>query len=330
MRAAVYRAFGGPEVVRVENVPTPQPGPHDVLIRVHASTVSAADHRARSRRVPAGLGLLAGIGIGFLRPSRRILGMDVAGIVEAVGSQVTTFAAGDEVIAMLGGRFGGHAEYVTVPAAGAITRKPRTMSFEESVSIVFGGITALAFLDQVRLRPGASVLVNGASGAVGISAVQLARALGARVTAVSSVANAELVASLGARHVVDYAVTDFAGTGSRYDVIMDCVGNAPYRRVASSLAPGGALLLVVADLASMLGAARHSRASGALVTATVGPWRATGLARLVALAETGQLEAVIDRSYGLDDIVQAHGYVDTGRKRGSVVLAFGRDATPAR
>ncbi|NMR20967.1 NAD(P)-dependent alcohol dehydrogenase [Cellulomonas fimi] len=184
MRAAVYRRFGGPDVVRVEEVPTPAPGRGEVLVRVHASTVSAADHRARSRDVPRGLRVLASAGIGTFRPSRRVLGMDVAGVVEAVGPGATRFGPGDEVVAMLGGRCGGHAEYAVVPEGGAITRTPRGMTSEEAVTLVFGGITARAFLRQVDLRAGSTVLVTGASGAVGTAVVQLAAHAGARVTAV--------------------------------------------------------------------------------------------------------------------------------------------------
>src|SRR5471032_3042527 len=163
MIAAVYRRFGAPQVVHVEQVPIPPVHRNDVLIKVYASTVSAADHRARSREVPRGLGLLATFGLGAFRPSHPILGMDVAGVVEAVGSRVATFAPGDEVIAMLGNSFGGHAEYARIRQDGAIAHKPQRMSWAESVSLVFGGITALAFLRRTTLRHGTTVLVNGAS-----------------------------------------------------------------------------------------------------------------------------------------------------------------------
>ncbi|GAA1646539.1 NAD(P)-dependent alcohol dehydrogenase [Georgenia ruanii] len=316
----MYRRFGPPQVVQVEEVPTPSLGRGDVLVRVHASTVSAADHRARSRIVPRGLWLLAALGIGAFRPRRRVLGMDVAGVVAAVGADVTRFRPGDEVVAMLGGRFGGHAEYARVPQDGAITAKPRTMTFEEAVTLVFGGITARGFLDHVVLGPGTTVLVNGASGAVGTAAVQLAKQAGAHVTAVCSAANAELVTSLGADRVIDYTEGDFAADGRTYDVIVDCVGNAPFERVEASLNPGGALLLVVADLRGVLLAPWRSRRSGKLVTASVGAYRAEDLAHLVRLAESGHLQAVIDRTFDLTEVVEAHGYVDTGRKRGAVVL----------
>ena len=320
MKAAVYRAFGSPDVVRIEDVPRPSPGRREVLVKVQASTVSAADRRARSRDVPGGLGLLAALGLGFFRPRHRILGMDVAGVVEAVGADVTAFAPGDEVIAMLGGRFGGHAEYVCLPQDGAITAKPRNLSFEEAVTLVFGGITARAFLDRAAIRPGSTVLVNGAAGAVGTAAVQLAKQLGAHVTGVCSGANSQLVTALGADRVVDHTTEDFTAGARTYDVIVDCVGNAPFERVEASINPGGALLLVVADLKGILLAPRRSRSSGKLVTAGSVDYRAEDLAFLVDLAESGRYRPVTDRSWDLPGIVEAHRYVDTGGKKGNVVL----------
>lgn len=320
MRAAVYRKFGPPEVVRVEEMPQPTPGRTDVIIKVHASTVSAADHRGRSRDVPRGLGMLAALGLGVFRPRHRVLGMDVAGVVEAVGAGVTKFAPGDEVIAMLGGAFGGHAEYARLSEDGAITAKPRNMTFEEAVTLVFGGITARGFLTRTSIKRGDTVLVNGASGAVGTAAVQLATHEGAHVTGVCSSANSELVTSLGADRVIDYTQVDFTTEPITYDIIIDCVGNAPFERVERLINPGGALLLVIADLKGMLRASSRTRKSGKLVSAGNVDYKAEDLAFLVRLAESGQYQAVIDRTYELSDIVEAHHFVDTGRKRGNVVL----------
>ena len=322
MRAATYRRFGGPEVVRIEEVPKPSPRPDEVLIRVHASTLSAADRRARSRTVPAGLQVLSALALGVVRPRRRILGMDVAGVVEATGSDASKFRVGDEVVAMLGAKFGGHADYVTVRQDGPITAKPRGMNFAEAVTLVFGGLPAQAFLARAAVEPGRTVLINGASGAVGTAAVQLAKHLGAHVTAVCSGGNSGLLTSLGADRVIDYTAEDFTAGGRSYDVIMDCVGNAPFSRVASSLNPGGALLLVIADLKGMLQAPGNSRRSGKLVTAgdLKLNYTAEDLAALVRLAEDGRYKAVIDRTYPLAEIGQAHRYVDTGRKRGNVIV----------
>ncbi len=320
MRDAVYRRFGGPDTVRVEQVPRPSVGADDVLIRVHASTVSAADHRARSREVPRGLWLLAAVGIGAFRPKRRVLGMDVAGVVEAVGADVTTFRPGDEVIAMPGAQFGGHAEYARLPQDGAIALKPRNMTFEDAVTLVFGGLTARRFLIQVDVAPGATVLVNGASGAVGTAAVQLAKHAGAHVTGVCSGGNRDLVASLGADRVIDYTIHDFTAEAATYDVIVDCVGTASFERIEHLLTTGGALLLVIADLGAALRAPFRSRRTKKLVTASAGKPSAEDLAFLVDLAETGQFRAVRDRTYDLADIAEAHRFVDSGRKRGNVVV----------
>ena len=320
MTAAVYRRFGAPEVVRIEQYAKPVPKTNEVLIRVHASTVSVADHRSRSYTIPRGLGLMAAIGLGVFRPRHRILGMDVAGVVEAVGAEVTAFSPGDEVIAMCGANFGGHAQYARIPQDGAITAKPRNLSFEQAVTLVFGGITAHGFFKKVTIRPGTRVLVNGASGAVGTAAIQLAKQLGAHVTAVTSGRNAELVTSLGADRVIDYTNQDFTAGGDRYDVIVECVGNAPFDRVESSINPGGALLLVIADLKGMLRSRGQSRRSGKLVTSDQGKHSGGDLAYLVSLAESGRYQPVIDRTYNLADIVEAHRYVDTGRKTGNVVL----------
>jgi NADPH:quinone reductase-like Zn-dependent oxidoreductase len=325
MTAAVYRRFGAPDVVHVEQVRKPTPKADEVLIKVHASTVSVADHRSRSRDIPRGLGLLAAIGLGVFRPSHQVLGMDVAGVVDAVGPGVTNFSPGDRVVAMMGGNFGGHAESVCVPHDGAISRAPANMSFEQAVTLVFGGITARGFFKKVTIKPGTRVLVNGASGAVGTAAIQLVKQLGAHVTAVTSGPNAELVTSLGADQVIDYTKQDFTAGSDRYDVIVECVGNAPFSRVEDSINPGGALLLVISDLGGMLRSRGQSRRSGKLVTADVGKPGGEDLAYLVSLAESGRYTAVIDRTYDLADIVEAHRYVDRGRKKGNVVL---RIATP--
>jgi NADPH:quinone reductase-like Zn-dependent oxidoreductase len=320
MRAAVYRRFGGPEVVSVEVLPRPSVGRNDVLIRAYASTVSAADHRARSRDVPRGLWLLAAFGIGAFRPKHSVLGMDIAGVVEAVGADVTGYRPGDEVIAMLGADFGGHAEYARVRQGDAIALKPQNMTFEDAVTLVFGGLTARGFLNQAKVVPGATVLVNGAAGAVGTAAVQLANHAGAHVTGICRGANRDLVISLGADRVIDYTTEDFTADATHYDVIVDCVGNAPFKRVRHLLKPGSALLLVIADFQGLMQAPLLSRRTGTLVIASPRKPTAEDLAYLVQLAETGHYRAVRDRTYHLTDIAAAHQYVDTRHKRGAVTV----------
>jgi NADPH:quinone reductase-like Zn-dependent oxidoreductase len=320
MQAAVYRRFGGPDVVEITELSRPAPAAGQILIKVRATTVSAADHRTRARDVPPGLLIPSSLVLGFFRPRRPVLGMDVAGVVVAVGEHVDRFAPGDEVLAMLGSRFGGHAEYAIAAASDAIAVKPSSISFEEAVSLVFGGITARGYLNQVAIGPGTTVLVNGASGAVGSAVVQLAKAAGAQVTGVSSKTNEALVTSLGADRTIDYTNLDFTSDGATYDVIVDCVGNAPVARVHNSLNAGGAVLLVAGDLRSILSARGQARRYGITVITGPGAYRSEDLEHIVDLAERGAFRPTIDRTFPFEQISAAHRYVDTGRKRGSVVV----------
>ena len=322
MRAAVYHRFGGPEMVQVEEVPKPVAKADEVLIRVRATTVSMADYRMRSRDLPKGLGFMGPLVLGVFGPRKPILGMDLAGVVESVGAGVTRFKPGDEVIAMPGPEFAAHAEYKVMRETAAVTLKPANLDFAEAASIVFGGLTALVFLRRGGVKAGDEVLINGASGSVGAAAVMIARGLGASVTGVCSGANAELVRNLGADQVIDYQTTDFATSGKQYDAIMDCVGNAPFERVRGAIKPGGTLLLVISDLKGMFGASGNSRRSGIRVDAADVKPSASDLAELARLAEAGVLKPLIDRRYTLSQIVEAHRYVDTGRKRGNLVVTL--------
>jgi NADPH:quinone reductase-like Zn-dependent oxidoreductase len=324
MKAAVYRRFGGPEVVAIHEIARPVPAADELLIRVHATTVSAADYRSRSRDVPAGLLIPSSLVLGIFRPRRPVLGMDAVGVVVEVGADVQRFTVGDEVLAMLGSRFGGHAEYAILKTTDAIAHKPAGMSFDDAVSLIFGGITARGYLNQATVGAGTRVLVNGASGAVGTAVVQLAKAAGAHVTGVSSAANQAFVAALGADRTIDYRATDFASDsaaeGDGYDVIVDCVGNAPVDRVLPVLNTGGAVLLVAGDLRSIVAAKGQARRHGITVVTGPGPYRSEDLEHLVDLAVRGMLRPTIDRTYAFEQIADAHRYVDAGRKRGSVVV----------
>jgi NADPH:quinone reductase-like Zn-dependent oxidoreductase len=248
--------------------------------------------------------------------------MDIAGVVEEVGADVTDLRVGDAVVAMLGSRFGGHAEYAIARQTDAIAHKPADLDFAEAVATVFGGITARAFFNQAALEPTSRVLVNGASGAVGSAAVQLAKAAGAHVTAVCSSDNTRMVSALGADRVIDYRVHDFAGEDSRYDIVMDCVGNAPASRVHPIIERGGALLHVAGDLRSMVGASRNRRKHNLRIVTEPGTYRSADLDYILELAETGGFRPVVDRTYTLDQITSAHRFVDSGRKRGNVVLTI--------
>jgi len=323
VKAAVCERYGPPEVVQIREVPTPVPADGEVLVRAFATTVNSGDARVRALRVPRGLSLPVRLRLGLTKPRTPILGFEMAGRVEAVGRAVSGFQPGDRVVASRGFDFGCHAEYVTVAEQGAIAKIPASLSYQDAVALCFGGTTALYFFRLGELASGETALINGASGAVGTMAVQLAKHLGVEVTAVCSGANAELVKGLGADHVIDYTTEDFTRNGERYDVIMDNHGNAPYARVKASLKPGGRFLMVIGDLWQMLVASRQKAViSGSENDSSI---TADGYRTLMSLAERGVLEPVIDTVLPVTQIVQAHRRVDGGHKVGSVVLTFGQD-----
>ena len=323
MKAAVCERYGPPEVVQIREVPTPVPADGEVLVKVFATTVNSGDTRVRALRVPRGMSLPVRLKLGFTKPKQSIFGFEMAGQVEAVGRAVTRFQPGDRVVASRGFDFGCHAEHVTVAEQGAIATIPENLSYQDAVALCFGGTTALNFFRLGKLAPGETVLINGASGAVGTMAVQLAKHLGAEVTAVCSGANGELVRRLGADHVIDYKTEDFTRNGQRYDVIMDNHGNAPYSRVKGSLRPGGRFLMIVGDLWQMLAASRHKAViSGSENDSSIS---ADSYQTLMSLAEQGVLKPVIDSVLPFEQIVEAHHRVDGGHKVGSVVLTLGQD-----
>lgn len=322
MKAAVVERYGPPEVVRIADVPKPVPADNEVLVRVHATTVNSGDARVRAMRVPRGVGLLARLQLGFSRPKQAVSGFEAAGTIEAVGKGVTRFRAGDRVVASRGFGFGCHAEYITVAEDGALAVIPEGMSDASAVALLFGGITSLVFLRLGKVKPGESVLVNGASGAVGVLAVQIARHMGATVTGVCSAANAELVRSLGADRVIDYAQTDFATSGETWDVIMENVGNAPFSRVKGALRPGGRYLMVIGDLLQMIQAAFNKQIVAPAGGSDEAAVNAENFAELLRLAAAGTIRPVIDSTYPLAEIVEAHRRVDSGHKTGSVVVTL--------
>ncbi|MFQ6537426.1 MULTISPECIES: NAD(P)-dependent alcohol dehydrogenase [Aphanothece] len=322
MKAFVVERYGPPDVLQMKDVPLPTPRADEVRIRVHATTVSSGDWRMRSLEVPPGFGLIIRLIAGFRRPRQPILGMELAGVVEALGRDVDRFRVGDAVIGFSDAAMGCHAEYCCLPAAGTVAPKPSHLSFEAAAALCFGGTTMLDYFRRAGLRPGERVLVNGASGAVGTAAVQLARHWGADVTGVCSGANLDLVRSLGARQVIDYTREDFTQRGEVYDVIVDAVGTAPLARCRRSLKPGGRLLLLVAGLPDLMLSGWHSWISRRRVLAGPASARAEDVATLAALAEAGAFEPVIDRCYPFAQMVEAHRYVDTGHKRGNVVITL--------
>lgn len=319
MKAAVSTRYGPPEVVRIQDVPDPVLGDGDVLVKAAATTVNSGDARLRALRVPRGMTLPLRLKMGFSKLKQPILGFDVAGQVEAVGSAVTDFQPGDRVVASRGFDFGCHAELVQVAADGTIARIAEGVGDQDAVALCFGGVTALEFFRLGNVAAGESVLINGASGAVGVLAVQLAKHLGATVTAVCSGANAELVRGLGADDVIDYQSEDFTRNGRRFDVIMDNHGNAPYSRIKESLRPGGRFLMVIGDLWQMLTTARKPEVISGDSESVLS---ADHFRTLMALAEQGVVRPVVDSVHPFAQIVEAHRRVDTGHKTGSVVVAF--------
>lgn len=310
MRAAVCTAYGPPEVLQLRDVEMPVPGDHEVLIKVHATTAHRGDVRIRSFDVPRGQRLMARLVLGFTRPKNPILGMELAGEVESVGKDVTLFKPGDEVFGFTGWGLGAYAEYVSLPERprksvtkdGMLATKPANMSFEEAAAgVATGAATALRILRKANIKRGQKVLIYGASGSVGTYAVQLAKSFGADVTGVCSTANLEVVRSLGADRVIDYTQQDFTESDEVYDVVLDAVDKLPPSRAKRALGKAGVYLNVNRDSGSGGGSPED-------------------LVFLTDLIETGKVRTVIDRCYPLEEIVEAHRYVEQGHKKGHVVV----------
>jgi NADPH:quinone reductase-like Zn-dependent oxidoreductase len=315
MKAFIYDRYGPPETLRLAEVDQPAPHTGEVLVKVRAASVNAADWH-----VLRGKPLFSRATLGLLRPKHRILGVDVAGQVAAVGGGVTGFTAGDEIYAnLLDHGYGGFAEYVSVPVA-VVSLKPASLTFEEAAAVPMAAVTALQGLrHHGPLRPAQRVLINGGAGGVGSFAVQLAKASGAEVTAVTSTGNLDLVRSLGADHVVDYTKEDFTGTGRRYDLILDTVGNRSVPDLRRALAKGGkAAVIGFTSVEKLLGLSLRGGKNVVLVQAHV---TAEDLELLSGLIEAGKLHPVIDRGYGFADIPAAIAYVEQGHARAKVVVA---------
>ena len=317
MKAVVCDRYGPPEVLRLSDVERPAPGPDQVLIRIRATTVNRSDTETRRGSPP-----VARLLTGLRRPRHRILGSELAGVVEAAGPAVTEFSAGDEVFGVKAWTFGAHAEFVCMRESAALAHKPAGVGFEEAAAVCDGVILALMGLRPADVRKGRSILVYGASGSIGTAAVQLSRYFGADVTAVCGTKNLELVRSLGADQVIDYTREDFTASGQTYDVIFDAVGKQSFRRCRDSLNPGGVYLAT--DHLSNLLLAQWTRFGNKKVLFPIPPRYTKGdVLFLKGLMEAGQYRAVIDRRYPLADVVQANRYVDTEQKTGNVVLTVG-------
>jgi NADPH:quinone reductase-like Zn-dependent oxidoreductase len=324
MRAVVYDRYGPPEVLRLQEVEPPVPGEDEILVKVRATTVNRTDTGLRSAEF-----FISRFFTGLLRPKRRILGMEFAGEVEAVGAAVTEFEVGDHVFGVKGA--GAHAEFLCIRASGPVAHKPSGMSFEEAAAVCDGAALALACLRKAGSLVGRDVLVYGASGSVGTAGVQLAKHFGANVTAVCNTKNVELVRSLGADEVVDYRQEDFTRNGKTYDVVFDAVGKHSFRRSRRSLRAGGTFvdtdpgfmwhLPLLALLTRWIGSKK--------VSMGMTRYSKQDVLLLKELIEAGKYRAVIDRRYSLEDVIEATRYVETGEKTGNVVLTL-NGAAPTR
>ncbi len=325
MKAITYYQYGSPEVLQIENVPEPVPADNEVLIKVHAASVTTGDVNIRGFTfVPPGFGPLPRLMFGIREPRKKIIGTEVAGVVAAVGKDVTDFKAGDRVFGMDSATLGAYAEYVCRPADSALSIIPDKLTYEEAVAIPFGAMTALYFLRELaNIQAGQTVLVNGASGGTGNYAVQLAKYFGAEVTGVCSTRNIEMVKSLGADYVIDYTQEDFTQNGKTYDIIFDSVaGKVSFSRVKNSLTENGQYLAVAGGMGDMLQSVWTSMFGSKKLVAGGATEKKDDLEFLAGLAEQGTIKALIDRCYPFEEIVEAHRYVDTGRKRGNVVITF--------
>ncbi len=330
MKAITYHRYGAPDVIGLEEVPTPTPADGEILVRVHAGVVTPSDGAARKGE-PFLIRLMGGI----RSPRQPILGSEIAGEVAAVGAGVSRFNVGDRVMAATGDTFGGHAEYIVLGEDAAIEHMPDGASYEQGVALAEGPVTAMPFLrDHGRVGPGMHVLINGGSGSVGSAAIQLAKYLGAEVTGVASAANLELMRELGADHVIDYTKAEIGAARDRYDVIFDVSGKTAFGRVKGALREGGVYLDTYPSMNTMW----HQ-----LVTTRFGSkkavFAATGLRKpeqkrpdLVLfreLFESGRLTPIIDRTYSMEQAAEAHAYVDTGHKTGNVILRLAGERSGA-
>jgi NADPH:quinone reductase-like Zn-dependent oxidoreductase len=322
MRAVVYDRYGPPEVLRIEEVERPIPNDDEVLVRIHAAAVTRADCATReaNRRGGRFAELLSRAVFGLRRPRQRILGTEFAGVVETAGRLVTEFVVGDRVFGSSGFRFGAHAEFIALPGSARIAHMPTGMSFEEAASVSDGGLNALWCLRLADLGKGHRALIYGASGAIGTAGVQLAKYFDADVTAVCSTRNVELVKSLGADMVIDYTHDDFTANGETYDVIFDAVGKLSFSRSSGSLNRGG-IYLATDGFRNLILTLWTSRFGDKKVIFRIPPrYTKQDIILLKELIETGKYRAVIDRSYPLEDVIEASRYVETEHKTGNVIL----------
>jgi NADPH:quinone reductase-like Zn-dependent oxidoreductase len=316
MKAIVYERYGSAEVLQLKEIDKPLPREDEVLIRIYATSVSSGDVRMR-KADPFAVRFM----LGLRYPGRKILGFVFAGEVQAVGQNITRFKVGDQVYGTSIKTFGTYAEYICLPETAIIAKKPASLSNEEAAAIPFGGSTALHFLRKANIQSGQKILVYGASGAVGTSTIQLAKYFGAEVTAVCSTSNMDLVKSLGADHVIDYTKQDFSKEGISYDIVFDAVGKSPFNASSRVITKNGYYLRVVhMSLPPVIKGWWVSMTTGKKVIGGVTKETVDDFEFFNDLIEAGQLKPVIDRTYLLEQMAEAHRYVEAGHKKGNVVI----------
>jgi NADPH:quinone reductase-like Zn-dependent oxidoreductase len=328
MKAIINTEYGSPDVLHLTDVEKPVPKDNEILIRIHATSVNFGDTMARNFKaitprqfnMPFLFWLLAKISFGLRQPKITVLGSEFAGEIEAVGRDVKRFKQGDQIFGYPGLSFGAYAEYLCMPEDSVLAIKPTNMTYEEAAVVSYGAIMALPLLRRVNIQPGQKVLVNGASGGIGSAAVQIAKYFGAEVTGVCGTPRLEFVKSLGVDKIIDYTKEDFTQNGETYDLIFDILGKSSFSRCKSSLKPNGIHLFASFKLKQILQMLWTSRLGGKKVICAFAPGSVEDLISVKELIEAGKIKAVIDRRYPLEQIVEAHRYVDQGHKKGNVVI----------
>jgi NADPH:quinone reductase-like Zn-dependent oxidoreductase len=330
MKAIVLTRFGPPDVLQLQEVAKPIPRDNEILIKIYATTVTAGECEIRGLHVPLALRLPLRVYVGRIRPKPIILGQELAGEIEAIGGNVTRFQPGDHIFAWTGLEMGAYAEYACLPEKRMIALKPSNMSYEQAAALPIGGLEAAHFMRKGDIQPGQKVLINGAGGSIGTFAVQLAKYFGAEVTGVDSAGKLEMLRTIGADHVIDYMQADFTRNEETYDVIFDVIGKSSFSRSIRSLVPNGRYLLGNPRMFQRVRGQWVSQRSNKKVI----PWaertaseNAENIHFLKELIEAGKIQSVIDRTYPIEQMAEAHRYVEKGFKKGNVVITVAQSAT---
>lgn len=322
MKAIVCTKYGPPEVLQMAEIEKPEPEENEVLVKIKATTANGADARIRGAVFPSIFNIPVKMAMGFKGPRKNILGVEIAGIVEAVGNKVASFKVGDEVFASTGAGFGGYAQYVCLSEKTVMTTKPANMTFEEAAAVPHCALAAIFYLRKGKVSEGKKVLIYGAAGGIGTFAVQLAKVMGASVTAVCSASGVNVVKSIGADKVIDYTSENFETQFETYDVIFDTVGKAPIKTCVDALAEKGVYYSAVhLELSRIWEGMKLTLTGSKKVVGGVATYTTENLNELKTLIEAGKLKTVVDKRFTLEQMVEAHAYVDTGHKKGHVVIS---------